>query len=53
MPIISPQKEYGHFKNYSFDYFYRNYNEVVLVYDINSHEKGNMMKGTQTNMDLQ
>lgn len=28
-------------------------NEVALVYAINSHEEGNMIKGTQTNTDLE
>ena len=30
-----------------------NCNEVSLVYSINSHEEGNMIKGTQTNTDLE
>ena len=32
---------------------HNNCNEVALVYSINSHEEGNMIKGTQTNTDLE
>jgi len=32
---------------------HNNCNEVALVYSINSHEEGNMIKGSQTNTDLE
>ena len=32
---------------------HNNCNEAALVYSINSHEEGNMIKGTQTNTDLE
>ena len=32
---------------------HNNCNEVALVYSINSHEEGNIIKGTQTNTDLE